>query len=71
MHSGSHNYTEFAYQFLSMIIVSPLSSHNIYLLWPIVFIPTKRKKENALESQGSVELKMQHYLSTEVHNTVV
>ena len=45
VHLGSRNYTEFAYQFLSMIIVSPLSSHNIYLLWPIAFIPAEINKE--------------------------
>ena len=42
MRSGSNNYTEFAYQFLSLIIVSPLSSHNISPLANCIY-PCRKK----------------------------
>ena len=41
--------------------VSTVQPQYIYLLWPIVFIPSERKKENTLVSQGGVWLRMQYY----------
>ena len=29
--------------------------------WPIVFIPLERKKDNTFESQGGIQLRIQHY----------
>ena len=52
------NYTEFAYQFLSLIIVSPLSSHNISPGQLYLSLQKEQEKENTIESQGGVQLRM-------------